>query len=83
MKVNLELDQAANLAKRRICLIEKVREQHPAEADDIWGTIAMQTNIELGHRTQQFQAIVEGKKKALALIEAELWERLPGIKILP
>ena len=68
-KVNLELDVAANLAKRRLALTAKVKESNPYVADDIWGAIAMQTNIELGDRTDKFRNIVENKKKALALLE--------------
>ena len=42
---------------------------HPEIADDVWGAIASQTNLELGSRLDQFSQIVETKKKALAILE--------------
>ena len=78
-RINSELDLAGNLAKRRINVVSKIKDLHPEIADDIWGAVASQTNLELGDRISQFRNIVETKKKALCFLETALWERIGQI----
>ena len=68
-KVEHELNLAESLAQRRLSVHAKVQERHPAIADDVWGCIATQTNIDLGDRVAQFQHLVNTKKKALVHLE--------------
>lgn len=56
---------------------------HPEVADDIWGAVASQTNLELGGRLEKFRTIVETKKKALSSIETDLWNRLAELEVVP
>ena len=49
-RVQHELDLLDNLAKRRLAVYAQVKDLHPEIADDVWGSVASQMNVELGDR---------------------------------
>lgn len=49
-RVQCELDLADNLAKRRLSVYAQIQQLHPEIAEDVWGSVASQMNVELGDR---------------------------------
>jgi len=48
MRVQHELDLQENLAMRRLKVVRKIQEAHPEIADDVWGALASQMNVQVG-----------------------------------
>ena len=61
-------------------VVQQIKQLHPEIADDVWEVVSSQTNLELGDRINQFQQVVETKKKALSLLETDLWNKLSTLE---
>ena len=82
-QIDNELELAANLAKRRMNVVNQIKTLHPEIADDVWMAVSSQTNLELGDRINQFKHVIETKKKALQLVETDLWNKLSTLEPPP